>query len=637
MMFTNKQLVALGGFLLFNLLVSFTVPAVFTQQTQSGATGATGPSGATGASGPAGETGPQGPAGEPGTDGGAGGGSNVLDIPIFEDLSIKTVIADSLAYANNLITSENYIGISTPAEFALIGNDVGYPINGKYVLDANLDFALFDWTTFTPTQYFVGVLDGAGFNIRNISQIYNVDNDLNPKQFGLFGSVGDFSSRLSATFKNLTILDVTIVNNGYVGTIASDSYYHAIVDNVTIDNAFLRSESNHAGGVFGQSNDASTFRHVTVKNSIITGGSRTGGLAGEIDYALVENTHTLSNNIYGRGSEVAGFFGYSEGSSIYHSSNQSNVIGTGGRIGGIIGRDSVAKGSIFEKVLNTGTIVSTDTSFEGRVGGLVGHISSNSYPWVNFESVFNTGDVYGHYNVGGLVGELDGVQANINQAANFGNIYATREFDTYVGGLFGDFDGNEYARVVNVYNRGNVTGVETVGGLFGYFAGADAGIYQNLYNAGEVKGFTTKIGGLFGYINSGDYGIMSNAFNVGNVVFTDEIFTNYVGQIVGRFNDILTFQNVYYYWDGISLVKYATSIEGSNTNVFIARAILDLNRFTKTAFIFANHWDMANIWEFKESGPYNLPVLRGEATLTTEQIDLDDLDEAFFTQFDYTA
>jgi hypothetical protein len=46
---------------------------------------------------------------------------------------------------------------------------------------------------------------------------------------------------------------------------------------------------------------------------------------------------------------------------------------------------------------------------------------------------------------------------------------------------------------------------------------------------------------------------------------------------------------------------------------------------------------MANVWEFKESGPYNLPVLRGEATLTTEQIDLDDLDEAFFTQFDYTA
>jgi hypothetical protein len=530
------------------------------------------------------------------------------------------VILDSAAYAANLIATEGYIGLSTTTEFGLIGLDEAYPLNGKYVLENDLDFTGYDWSV--AKENFVGTFDGADFAIFNITQ-KSVDL---VNQFGLFASVGDSSSYLSATFKNLTIADLTAVSDSRVGAIAQTANFEVTVENVTIDNAFIRSEFDPAGGLFGYSDAAITFRHVTLTDSIVTGATNTGGLVGRNLYALVENTHTFESYIYGRGSSVGGFFGSSRGEAIYQSSNQSFVIGELDSVGGIIGKQNITKGSIFERVLNTGTIVSNNGY---DVGGLVGDMYDSSYGWANFEAVYNTGDVYGVGRVGGLIGDVDDTPILLNQGFNAGNVFASS--DT-VGGLFGEFDGDYGARITNAYNKGDVTGIYRVGGLMGYSSGADYGTYRNLYNAGKVTGLNAEIGGLFGYINGGDFSIFSNGFNVGEVVYTDETFTT-VGQIVGYFSDDLTFQNTYFYWDGMTDIKFATAIQAGNSNVFYARAILDLDRFTAEDFILANQWDFANVWEFVEGSDYDFPVLQGEITDTTEQLTLEDLDEAFFDRF----
>jgi hypothetical protein len=73
-----------------------------------------------------------------------------------------------------------------------------------------------------------------------------------------------------------------------------------------------------------------------------------------------------------------------------------------------------------------------------------------------------------------------------------------------------------------------------------------------------------------------------------------------------------------------------------NEGAFIARAILDLDRFTQEDFIFERYWTMTDVWTF-ESGDYQFPVLRFELTKTSTQVAIESLDETYFDRFEYTV
>jgi hypothetical protein len=146
MIFSKKQWLVVGGLFLVNLLVATSIAGLFGQNN---------------------------PSRDQGLDW-------TNDVPIYEDLSERTIISNSQAYASNLINNEDFIGIEDTDAFSLIGSDPAYPLDGNYVLESDLDFT--DYTLDTLVENFIGIFDGAGFTIENITQL-EVDGAI---QFGLF-------------------------------------------------------------------------------------------------------------------------------------------------------------------------------------------------------------------------------------------------------------------------------------------------------------------------------------------------------------------------------------------------------------------------------------------------------------------
>ena len=128
------------------------------------------------------------------------------------------------------------------------------------------------------------------------------------------------------------------------------------------------------------------------------------------------------------------------------------------------------------------------------VGGLVGYIIRGIV-----ENCYNTGDVKGVNNVGGVIG--------LNNCT-VSNCYSTgdvEELDSFVGGVVGGNSGT----VLNCYNTGDVEGGDScVGGV----VGDNYGTVTNCYNTGAVNG-RNSVGGVIGCNNN----TVSNCFNTGDV------------------------------------------------------------------------------------------------------------------------
>ncbi len=627
-MFNKNQALVLGGLFLLNLLISVSAPALMNNVGPVGPAGSTGPVGSTGPQGPTGSTGQPGPTGPTGPTGpqGENGGATFEDVMIMDDIPEINDIENSTAYATNLVDNLDYIGIETPAEFGLIGVDETYPLNGQYVLMNDLDFSGFSWVALTQEQPFVGTFDGAGFTIFNFTHTPEVID----QNVGLFAFAGNDLTKEAATFKNLRMSNVEIIANEQIGVLVGLSQYQLHFENINIENAFVKSFFAQAGGLVGFADHVSTFKHVTVADSIITGAFSTGGLAGQVKHALVEVGNSFDNAIFASGGYVGGLFGKSNGSTYFYVFNQSTVLSDSNHVGGITGEENIRLAGNFKNAINNGTIFSSNGN---QVGGLVGRLIDSSYGTSVMEGVFNFGNVYGQDYVGGIVGEHDTEASILNNASNSGNIFGRSR----IGGIYGEYDGEDFGRVTNVYNRGNVSGNSIIGGIFGYFDGnsdaTETGFYS-FYNSGKVEGMlesSEKVGGIFGDINSGDTTLIKNIFNVGEVVI-DEAKIADAGQIAGRLNDNILFYNVYFYWDGISPIKYANPV--LNGNPLTATMVLDLTKFNNPDnFIFNNYWNMSQIWEFQVESGYDYPVLKNEPTVAAyEPVDLEAFD---YTIFDF--
>ena len=213
-------------------------------------------------------------------------------------------------------------------------------------------------------------------------------------------------------------------------------------------------------------------------------------------------------------SYVGGLVGYSEGN-ITNSYATGVVTGSGEYIGGFVGdayrkiEDSFATGDV------TGTGLSED---EHGIGGFAGYLGGY------LSNVHAEGNVYGFYQVGGLVGSTGAVTTITNSYAT-GDVTGRYE----IGGLVGKLD--DYHVITNSYATGDVTGDDEVGGLVGQLnVGASV---SHSYSTGDVTGNLTEgdggdVGGLVGIA----YGIISNSYATGDV---SGIYD--VGGLVGDLND----------------------------------------------------------------------------------------------------
>jgi hypothetical protein len=131
------------------------------------------------------------------------------------------------------------------------------------------------------------------------------------------------------------------------------------------------------------------------------------------------------------------------------------------------------------------------------VGGIVGR-AYNSVTGMSLKNLKNhgviTATLTSNSNVGGLFGLLGTITGSAENLVNTGNVVGK---GSHAGGLCGW----SYARIRSSFNTGNVTGMSDVGGLVGLASGKQNELIS-CYNAGRVTAFAGSAGGIAGNIST---------------------------------------------------------------------------------------------------------------------------------------
>lgn len=217
--------------------------------------------------------------------------------------------------------------------------------------------------------------------------------------------------------------------------------------------------SNYGNGTKGENRNTGT-----VKGSGIV-----GGVVGSVSRnTLAETAVYKSSNegeIRGLGEFTGGVIGYSDTyyGVISGCSNTGDIYGNG-KVGGII--SYLKEGNMIVSGSNRGKIVGGSLE-ESHTGGIAGEANKDAY----IVSSFNTGEVSGGKNVGGIVGSGGGIYGCYNAGTVSGSVL--------VGGISG-----RLSLIQSCYNKGVVQAMSQSGGIAG------EGTYEirGCYNIGEIKG-----------------------------------------------------------------------------------------------------------------------------------------------------
>ena len=349
-------------------------------------------------------------------------------------------------------------------------------------------------------------------------------------------------------------------------------------------------DAGNIGGIIGRANNTDITSATNMENEI-RGAHNIGGVAGYLGgNSTVSGGINDGGDIMATGARAATNSSYNVangpgiGDNNYYGSNVNNngfalehvrngntgretfIIGNmGGIVGYMEGDDAKITGSA-----NRGTVHTFD-EFEGTVpdyakaanaGGVVGKIdrvdtldladlqgkdenNNDKILKAAVSNSYNTGDVMGYSNVGGIAGMM--YNGEVAGSYNLGYISTTRQpgvvgsegYDALnMGGIVGDTtEGTEAeALLYDVYNKGQI-GDSTytyygrhVAGIVGRLSGD----VEKAYNNGAIYNAYAATGGIAGWMYKGS---INNAFNTGNITVNNrDSSTSQVGGIVGAVN-----------------------------------------------------------------------------------------------------
>ena len=450
------------------------------------------------------------------------------------------------------VLAEPVISIDSIEELQLIGNDPEYPLDGKYMLTADIDASTTstwnDGQGFAPIGSitivwpgiaypigFNGHLDGQGHKITNL-QIHRtpaLTASSHERVFiGLFRAIGP-----DGLVENLHLENVEITGLRNVGGLAGEN--KGLIRNCSVSgHAQTTSEdwTGNLGGLVGlnsgtgtivQSNTAGTLTGTLYTDSV---GGLVGTNLGIIRESQSSSAVTGTHYVGGLAGRFGGDPNFKENLSetlslaliACHASGPVTGKGSvGGLVGGIVTYSDMAP--LLENCSASGAVTGTgDYGF--HIGGLIG-TGSNGTTLVHCAA---SGDVTGREEVGGLIGYIESI-TTVFQCYATGNV--TGE-GNYCGGLVGHLGSD----LVQCFATGNVTtNGEYVGGLVGFAA---QGKIQDCYASGQVHG-RSLVGGLVGWsehlsplVNSYAVGAVSseinlpNGFSVGGLAAVSLIYEN---------------------------------------------------------------------------------------------------------------
>lgn len=251
-----------------------------------------------------------------------------------------------------------------------------------------------------------------------------------------------------------------------------------------------------------------TIKNLTVEGSVTTATTSSAYAAGIVAYGNPVTMETCMNRVTVTVTQkgyAAGVAAYANtGSTITGCTNQGNISGVGGYLGGIVG---TASGVTITNCINNGDVVDSRRSdtYPYGVGGIAGSAISASritncgnagavtshlkntggvvgYFAGTAEKCFNSGNVTGIYATGGIVGNISSANTSVTDCYNTGSILCNAPTAQYkdsnakgVGGIVGNpgSTSNKGNVVTNCYNAGTITNADaattdiTVGGVIG--------------------------------------------------------------------------------------------------------------------------------------------------------------------------
>ena len=554
--------------ILSGVAILISLIAISLSLTNQGPAGQVGSNGAIGSQGPSGNPGEDGSTpyiGDNGnwwigeTDSGvSASGANASQIPLPNvDLALSakenqlyneslvipfTTLEEKLTYAQNLIATQGFVGISTASQLINMTD-----IDGKYVLLNDITFApnlLWSPINFNGTgtvdNYFSGILDGAGFSIADL-QYLSLDFSQAFTRFGLFEGLNE------ATVRHLYLTNFNIfsINNDNrpsedAGSLAGKAIKSDIY-NINMTNTLV-SGTNFIGGLIGNIYDSSV-RFITANLIRVWGEYNIGGLFG-----IMNNTDLTHVNIktilYGghsyqggvTGSSTHSFFAVIEVETEATSAN-TPLVNFRYDIGGMIGNSQDDR--LF-RVTTRGMIefIPIDTNFIlVNIGGVIGYGKNIVLGYVENQTNITIYMDEIDYDVairsiGGVVGSVDHGTFNTVMNSGIVAIYPPENgLDTdfylnaeetpveYIGGIIGYVYGS--VNLKYVVNSGLVMGIIEVGGIIGSTGIAFFNLQQLIVidqsaNFGSVGGYTL-VGGLMGVSDVRTNLIVANFMNYGDI------------------------------------------------------------------------------------------------------------------------
>lgn len=279
-----------------------------------------------------------------------------------------------------------------------------------------------------------------------------------------------------------------------------------------LENPNSKESSMAIGGCIGVNSGSSGFAVVNLVNrgkievdSRINQISYIGGIVGNSNgFRIEECTNEVSIDL---------------------SKHSVSITGIGGIVGyGTIGSPNDTGVSQVTTIKNCENKSSILTPNADQVGGIAGVLDKNSVVIASRNTNENQ-TIRGKRNVGGIVGETQGINAKI-----MGEVT-----------LEGELKGTN-----PTYNEQNIIGSDAVGGIVGW---QEFAMLYSVYNSGDVQVLNSlsAAGGLVGVSKraggTGDNsGLLINCYNIGNVGYSKENNSSSVGEVTGYIGGLVGFR-----------------------------------------------------------------------------------------------
>ena len=272
-------------------------------------------------------------------------------------------------------------------------------------------------------------------------------------------------------------------------------------------------------GLFGYTLNAE-IKNLSIIDAYVRGNTNCGILVGQADVTKIDNCFTSGE-----------------------AWNNSNFSTVGGMVGALF--HAGGKSSAISNSHSTAT-VNTYFNNGAYIGGLVGLMQGvNADEPAIMTNCYATGNVTGGgAATGGLIGVAAGI-VHISSSYATGAVAGQLSTTTALGGLVGRYDGG---RLENCFATGSVRGVIRVGGLVGEIRGSTA-VINNCYATGEVTGRITGAGTTDGTggIVGGVANLATESATVTNSIALNSRVTGaegLTGRVVGNPTNITLFDNL---------------------------------------------------------------------------------------------